>query len=89
LQGQFFNLLIAKYLSPDFLIFFALIPTRITKRRLKMQIYAEGQTQSLKPIPNPRGTQTVPQPKPATPRSPDGRFAPEFRPHPPQTKPEK
>jgi len=28
------------------------------------------------PIPNPRGTQTVPQPKPATPRSPDGRFAP-------------
>jgi len=38
------------------------------------------------PIPNPRGTQTVPQPKPATPRSPDGRFAPEFHPHPPQTR---
>jgi hypothetical protein len=41
-----------------------------------MQIQAENQTRTLKPIPNPRGTQTVPQPKPATPRSPDGRFAP-------------
>ena len=54
-----------------------------------MQIYAEGQTHSLKPIPNPRGTQTVPQPKPTLPRTPGGRFAPEFRPHPPQTKPQK
>ena len=52
------------------------------KKGLKMQIHAEGQTHSLKPIPNPRGTQTVPQPKPTTPRSPDGRFAPEFHPHP-------
>jgi hypothetical protein len=54
-----------------------------------MQIQAETQTPSLKPIPNPRGTQTVPQPQPTLPRTPDGRFAPEFRPHPPQTKPEK
>ena len=38
-----------------------------------------------KPVPNPRGTQTVPQPEPTTPRSPDGRFAPEFRPNPRQT----
>jgi hypothetical protein len=53
-----------------------------------MQIHCEGQTHSLKPIPNPHGTQTVSQLKPATPRSPDGRFAPEFRPHPPQTKPQ-
>ena len=53
-----------------------------------MQIQAETQTQSLKPIPNPRGTQTVPQPKPTLPRSPDGRFATEFRPHPKQVKPE-
>jgi hypothetical protein len=53
-----------------------------------MQIHSEGQTHCFKPIPNPRGTQTVPQPKPATPRSPDGRFAPEFRSHPPQTKPQ-
>ena len=46
---------------------------------------AETKTQSLKLVPNPRGTQTVPQPKPTLPRTPDGRFAPEFRPHPPQT----
>jgi hypothetical protein len=39
------------------------------------------------PIPNPRGNQTLPQPKPALPRSPDGRFAPEFRPHPRPIKP--
>ena len=42
---------------------------------------------SHKPIPNPRGTQTVPQPTPALARSPDGRFAPEFRPHPHPNKP--
>ena len=54
-----------------------------------MQIQAETQAPSLKPIPNPRGTQTVPQPQPTLSRTPDGRFAPEFRPHPPQTKPEK
>ena len=53
-----------------------------------MQIYAVADPQFLKPIPNPRGTQTVPQPKPTTPRTPGGRFAPEFRPHPKQTKPE-
>ena len=64
LQGQFFNLLIAKYFKSRLFKFFAFIPTRITKRSLKMQIQAESQTHSLKPIPNPRGTQTVPQPKP-------------------------
>jgi hypothetical protein len=53
-----------------------------------MQIYAVADNHCLKPIPNPRGTQTVPQPKPTLPRTPDGRFAPEFRPHPKQTKPE-
>jgi hypothetical protein len=41
----------------------------------------------LKPIPNPRGNQTQPVPKPVVPRSPSGRFVPEFRPHPPQTRP--
>jgi hypothetical protein len=40
---------------------------------------------TLQPTPNPRGNQTLPQPTPATPRTPDGRFAPEFRPHPPLT----
>jgi hypothetical protein len=54
-----------------------------------MMIQAKTQTQSIKPIPNPRGTQTVPQPQPTTPRTLDGRFAQEFHPHPPQTKPEK
>jgi hypothetical protein len=39
------------------------------------------------PIPNPRGNQTLPQPKPVLPRSPDGRFAREFNPHPRTTKP--
>jgi hypothetical protein len=52
-----------------------------------MQIHAENPTHALKPVPNPRGTQTVPQPKPITPRSPDGRFSPEFRPNPPQIRP--
>jgi len=52
-----------------------------------MQLRAESPGHTLKSIPNPRGTQTVPQPKPATPRSPDGRFAREFRSNPPQTKP--
>jgi hypothetical protein len=42
---------------------------------------------SHKPVPNPRGTQTVPQTKPTLLRSPDGRFAPEFRPHPREIKP--
>jgi hypothetical protein len=42
---------------------------------------------SRKPVPNPHGTQTVPQPKPTLPRSPDGRFAPEFRPRPREIKP--
>jgi len=42
---------------------------------------------SRKPIPNPRGTQTLPQTTPILPRSPNGRFAPEFRPHPRETKP--
>jgi hypothetical protein len=47
-----------------------------------MQIHAEHThaQKSLKPIPNPRGTQTVPQPGPVTPRSPDGRFTSPFRP---------
>jgi hypothetical protein len=66
----------------------ALTNATSTTKEITMQIHSEGQTHSLKPIPNPRGTQTVPQSKPATPRSPDGRFAPEFRPHPPQTKPQ-
>jgi len=39
------------------------------------------------PVPTPRGTQTVPQPKPTLPRSPNGRFAPEFRPRPREIKP--
>ena len=47
-----------------------------------MQAQAEVPTTHLKPIPNPRGTQTVPQLKPVTPRTPDGRFAPEFHPNP-------
>jgi hypothetical protein len=51
-----------------------------------MQMDTKSQTQPMKSIPNPRGTQTVPQPRPVTPRSPDGRFAPEFRPLPAQTK---
>jgi hypothetical protein len=41
---------------------------------------------SLKPISNPRGTQTVPQPRPVTPRSPDGRFTSPFRPNPTPTR---
>ena len=52
-----------------------------------MQIHAECPTHTLKPVPNPRGTQTVPQPKPVTPRLPDGRFTLEFRPNPPQIRP--
>jgi hypothetical protein len=52
-----------------------------------MQTHAEKPIQSLKPIPNPRGTQTVPQPKPMAPRSPNGRFAPEFQPKPPIHRP--
>jgi hypothetical protein len=59
------------------------------RKGAKVKLHAESPTLTLKPIPNPRGTQTVPQPKPTLPRSPDGRFAPEFRPHPPQTKLEK
>jgi hypothetical protein len=51
-----------------------------------MQIHAESPTQSPKPIPNPRGTQTIPQPAPTSPRSPDGRFTPIFRPNPPEVK---
>jgi hypothetical protein len=49
-----------------------------------MQIQAEP---TVKPIPNPRGNQALPGPKPDLPRSPDGRFTPEFRPYPPQTQP--
>jgi hypothetical protein len=56
-----------------------------------MQAQAEAVDQfhshAVKPIPNPRGTQTVPQPKPTLPRSPDGRFAPEFHSHPHPIKP--
>jgi hypothetical protein len=52
-----------------------------------MQIHAENPTHTLKPIPNPRGTQSLPQPKPITPRSPDGRFTPVFHPNPAQVKP--
>jgi hypothetical protein len=51
-----------------------------------MQAPADSR-KSLKPIPNPRGNQTLPQPKPAIPRSLNGRFASEFHPHPPQTRP--
>jgi hypothetical protein len=53
-----------------------------------MQIHAEGPTNTLKPLPNPRGTQTVPQLKPVASRSPDGRFTPDFDPKPPQFVPE-
>jgi hypothetical protein len=42
---------------------------------------------TLKSTPNPRGNQTQPVPKPAPPRSQNGRFAPEFHPHPPQILP--
>jgi hypothetical protein len=49
--------------------------------------YLEYQSHRLEPLRNPRGTQTVPQPKPTLPRSPDGRFAPEFRPRPQPIKP--
>jgi hypothetical protein len=56
-----------------------------------MQAQAEAPTQfpshAAKPIPNPRGTQTVAQPKPILPRSPNGRFAPEFHPRPHSLKP--
>jgi hypothetical protein len=52
-----------------------------------MQAQAEIPTTLRNPIPNPRGTQTVPQPKPVTPRTPDGRFAPEFHPNPKHIKP--
>jgi hypothetical protein len=48
---------------------------------------AIDQFPSHKPIPNPRGTQTLPQPQPTLPRSPNGRFAPEFHPHPREIKP--
>jgi hypothetical protein len=52
-----------------------------------MPIRTDRPAHTLKPIPNPRGTQTVPQPKPTLPRTPSGRFAPEFRPHPRETRP--
>ena len=39
----------------------------------------------LKSTPNPRGNQTQPAPKPAVPRSRNGRFTPEFHPNPPLT----
>ena len=42
-------------------------------------------TETLKIIPNPRGNKTQPVPKPAVPRSPNGRFTPEFSPTPPLT----
>ena len=47
-----------------------------------MQIHASHilAEKSVKPLPNPRGTQTIPQPRPVTPRSPDGRFTSPFRP---------
>jgi hypothetical protein len=51
-----------------------------------MQTRTDVPARTLKSVPNPRGNQTLPQPKPALPRSPNGRFAPEFRPHPPQTR---
>jgi hypothetical protein len=54
---------------------------------MQAPVTAIDQFPSHKPIPNPRGTQTLPQPQPTLPRSPDGRFAPEFRPHPRETKP--
>jgi hypothetical protein len=44
-------------------------------------------TTQIPAIPNPRGNQTLPQPKPATPRTLNGRFTPEFRPTPAQTRP--
>jgi hypothetical protein len=50
-----------------------------------MQAHAEAPKTALNPIPNPRGTQTVPQPTPTVPRSPNGQFTPEFRPHPQKT----
>ena len=50
-----------------------------------MQTQTKAHTPTVNPIPNPRGNQTLPQPKPAVPRSPNGRFAPEFRPNPPVT----
>ena len=51
-----------------------------------MQAQSDSPT-TLKPIPNPRGTQTVPQPKPTLPRSPDGRFTKVFHPKPREVKP--
>jgi hypothetical protein len=47
----------------------------------------KNQSRGPRPIPNPLGTQTVPQPTPTLARSPDGRFAPEFHPHPRPKKP--
>ena len=41
---------------------------------------------AAKPIPDPRGNQTQPGPKPDHPRTPDGRFAQEFSPRPHQTR---
>ena len=52
-----------------------------------MQSPAAVPANPLKLTSNPRGNQTLPQPKPALSRSPNGRFVPEFRPHPPQTRP--
>lgn len=54
-----------------------------------MTIHAEFKSRTLKPVPNPRGTQTLTQPQPTLPRIPNGRFTNEFHPHPPQTKAEK
>jgi hypothetical protein len=45
----------------------------------------QTRTSNLKPIPNPRGNQTQPAPKPTLPRTGNGRFTPEFRPNPPLT----
>jgi hypothetical protein len=54
---------------------------------MKAEAIDQTQSHAVKPIPNPRGTQAVPQPAPTLPRSPDGRFVPEFHPHPRQIKP--
>ncbi|MGD0797331.1 MAG: hypothetical protein ABR910_06375 [Acidobacteriaceae bacterium] len=53
-----------------------------TRAKTPDEAIDQARSYGVIPIPNPRGTQTVPQPKPTHPRTPDGRFAPEFRAHP-------
>lgn len=50
-----------------------------------MQTHTHRPASPLKPTPNPCGNQTQPVPKPALPRTQNGRYTPEFRPNPPLT----